>query len=482
MARVNGTIADNILSGTNGRDLIRGFGGMDHIETKGGNDRVSGSGDINTGRGNDAFYSVRAMYGNWLNDNFFTDVAMRAGNDLVVMTDHDPLHGGTNYAFGIDIKLGSGRDTIIYGAKTFADVQDLGSGADTAFILSDSIGGGGSGGVRLSLGGEGQFGIYTDPQSDTVHLDSNTPVTTLYQFGENDQIVLYGTDMTLQDIRQRTTFIHNDKSSLIVTLDNGNTLEVVKGWQGYLGADNLTIVDRELSVREKVLIGNEATLKNALFLSGADNGVKAEGKVVFAGAGDDIVRGDTRNDVFYGDGGDDRLLGNRGHDLLDGGMGDDRLIGGAGRDVIHTGAGEDFVLAGRGDDEIIFSRGGGTLKGGGGRDRFELDDVLVNGNPDLKLKGGSGTDTFAIEGSYRYPAIKLLDFRPGQDVIELEARDGWSTSDEVAYVERLLSRVGTLDTTKGDDFDGAYIHYGNLNIELRGVDSDALSVSDFIFG
>lgn len=481
MARVNGTIADNALFGTNGRDLIRGFGGNDHIQSNGGNDRVSGSGDIDTGRGNDSYYSVRGHYENWLTGNFFTDVEMGAGNDLAVLTGHDPIHGTTNYAFGIDVDLGGGRDTIIYGAKPFADTQNLGSGADTAYILSDSVGGAGTGGVRLSLGGDGQFGIQNDRQSDTVHLDSNTPVTTLYQFGENDQIVLYGTDMTMQDVRLRTTFIHNDKSSLIVTLDNGSTIEVVKGWQGYLGADNLTIVDRELSVREKVLLGNEATLRDALFLSGADNGVKAKGKVVFAGAGDDAVRGDVRNDVFYGDGGDDRLVGNRGHDLLDGGTGDDRLLGGKGRDFIYTGAGEDFVSAGRGSDEIIFSRGGGTLKGGAGRDRFELDDVLVNGDPDLKLKGGSGADTFAIESNYRYPAIKVLDFRPGQDVIELEARDGWGTNEEVAYLERLLDRVGTLDTTRGDDFDGAYIHYDKLNIELRGLGPDALSASDFIF-
>src|SRR5947199_7766373 len=73
---------------------------------------------------------------------------------------------------------------------------------------------------------------------------------------------------------------------------------------------------------------------------------------VWAGAGNDFVRGGAGNDKIHGGVGNDRLFGGAGNDLLDGGGGKDRLDGGAGNDRLVGRAGNDVLLGGAGSDRL----------------------------------------------------------------------------------------------------------------------------------
>ena len=58
----------------------------------------------------------------------------------------------------------------------------------------------------------------------------------------------------------------------------------------------------------------------------------AKADVIFAGGGNDVVRGLKGNDVVCGGGGKDKLIGGPGKDTLLGGPGPDTLVGGPGKD------------------------------------------------------------------------------------------------------------------------------------------------------
>jgi len=67
----------------------------------------------------------------------------------------------------------------------------------------------------------------------------------------------------------------------------------------------------------------------------------AKADVIFAGGGNDVVRGLKGNDVVCGGGGKDKLIGGPGKDKLLGGPGPDTLVGGPGKDKLVGGAGTD---------------------------------------------------------------------------------------------------------------------------------------------
>lgn len=76
---------------------------------------------------------------------------------------------------------------------------------------------------------------------------------------------------------------------------------------------------------------------------------------IYAGDGDDIVRGGKGSDEIYG---------GRGHDLLAGRDGDDWLYGQAGKDKLRGGRGHDILRGGRHGDD---------MRGGHGLDDYHYD-------------------------------------------------------------------------------------------------------------
>ena len=182
----------------------------------------------------------------------------------------------------------------------------------------------------------------------------------------------------------------------------------------------------------------------------------------WAGAGDDLVRGEEGLDTLWGGRGADRLLGGSGDDRLHGGSGDDlllggsghdRLLGNAGRDVLKGGPGEDVLKGGAGADRLHGRDDADRLFGGGGADRLwggGGDDRLDGGGGRDTLTGGSGRDVFAFaDGS---GDDRVLDFVAGRDRLEIDT----------------AKRI----RVEADD-EGTTVEWGGNAVRLVGVTLDA---------
>lgn len=110
------------------------------------------------------------------------------------------------------------------------------------------------------------------------------------------------------------------------------------------------------------------------------------------------------NDTVRGHGGDDLLYGNQGDDIVSGGAGDDRLYGGqndVGWDEIWAGLGNDVAYGNFGSDLLDGYNGADTLFGGKNNDYVrggEGDDVLYGNLGDDTLVGDAGADRFVFSG------------------------------------------------------------------------------------
>ena len=82
-------------------------------------------------------------------------------------------------------------------------------------------------------------------------------------------------------------------------------------------------------------------------------GVKSARLIVYAGLGNDTLKGGAGSDYLDGGSGNDALEGNAGDDLLIGGTGNDTVKGGSGEDILVKGAGRDSLDGGTGDDTYI---------------------------------------------------------------------------------------------------------------------------------
>jgi Ca2+-binding RTX toxin-like protein len=104
------------------------------------------------------------------------------------------------------------------------------------------------------------------------------------------------------------------------------------------------------------------------------------------GAGDDILVGNRKANLFFGGRGDDRLTGRAGFDAFQSGPGDDTLSGGRGTDVLEAGPGDDVLVGGGGFDVLMGNEGRDTffardgardaVEGASGRDRACVDQGL----------------------------------------------------------------------------------------------------------
>jgi Ca2+-binding RTX toxin-like protein len=135
----------------------------------------------------------------------------------------------------------------------------------------------------------------------------------------------------------------------------------------------------------------------------------SEGDILLGGLGDDTIRGDDGLDTANGGFGEDTIDGGQGNDTLLGRPGNDEIFGRAGNDSIQGGDGDDVIDGGANSDNIRGGSGDDVIEGGPGRD---------------VLKGGFGSDTFRFGPGSAEPGNidRIVDFNPGEDVIELSRR------------------------------------------------------------
>ena len=163
-----------------------------------------------------------------------------------------------------------------------------------------------------------------------------------------------------------------------------------------------------------VIVGNTA---DNMLSGGNGNDTELGGDgadVLYGGAGNDFLQGNDGNDQLYGGDGSDVLDGGSGGNWLSGGNGADVLVGGSGNDTLYGddgndtifgnedndylsgGTGDDYLDGGAGDDVIDAGPGNDTAVGGDGNDvmfGFGGNDVLVGQNGDDQIYGGDNDDT-----------------------------------------------------------------------------------------
>jgi Ca2+-binding RTX toxin-like protein len=141
--------------------------------------------------------------------------------------------------------------------------------------------------------------------------------------------------------------------------------------------------------------------------------------VVYAGGGDDWVRGADRQaadpgDLICGGIGNDNLRGGLGNDKINGGDGHDTVIGYFGVDVLQGNAGNDHMNDADGDDDWYdsYDPGTDTMRGGGGNDLMQsvsgadkvygdegADQLWDYSHAKTYLYGGPGDDYINATGS-----------------------------------------------------------------------------------
>lgn len=205
-------------------------------------------------------------------------------------------------------------------------------------------------------------------------------------------------------------------------VDAGDTLTIVSvGTSGTLGSvifdaatQSLRYVADDDSF-DGLAVGATATDSFTYTIRDADGLTStATVTVTVTGIADGIViRAGNGNDVVNGMAGEDRLFGDNGNDTLNGGAGHDLLAGGRGNDILNGEVGNDFLIGGKGDDQ---------LTGGEGRDTFVFG---ANGGHDTVFDFASASDTIRLSDGITIFGTSSSDFNgDGVADIRLTFNDG----------------------------------------------------------
>lgn len=305
---INGTDANNTLSGGAGPDTVHGFAGADSLSGGSANDRLNG------GDGNDT---------------------------LVGGSGHDSLDGGA----GIDTYVfatGSGCDVVLtQGAYAGNDIIQLGNGITTSNISLKML----QGALLISVTGyQDQLRVET---YRSQHELGNAP---LLKFADSTQ---WNSSYVMSLVSQPTAG-HDD-----IQLLSSGSLDALAGddsLHGSIGADTLSG-----GLGKDSLFGAGG---NDLLQGGANN------DYLFDNSGNNSLLGGGGNDTLIADSGNDTLDGGAGNDTMTGGAGNDVYQFGLGSgndtinaadatlgklDILQLGAGISSaqVLLSRQDDDLI---------------------------------------------------------------------------------------------------------------------------------
>lgn len=435
--QIDGTLANDVMTGTDGDNVIHGGAGDDSIFGWAGDNTIYG------GDGNDRIFVGGIDYTSVAGGDNHLDGG--AGNDRI------NGHHGADTIIG-----GDGNDHLSgYGGD---DILDGGAGDDTLYFrnaLPDTVhdvNNQFSGGNDIMTGGAGDdtFVAYAN-MFDAGGLSAPRGTMTITDFnagaGSEDRIELsggyfYRTGLDIprdfDEVLAISTQVNNDThialtNDFTIILENVIVTDLVdEDFTNYLEP-------RWGSEGDDVMTGN--TLRghggNDTLTGGTGN------SGILGGDGNDIISGGDGDDRLYGDGGNDTIDGGDDEDIIRGGDGDDTIDGGAGDDIVSGGHGDDIVDGGAGNDTIYGAQGNDTLTGG---------------------TSGSAGDRFMFNFS-DFGDDTVTDFSLGTDKIELPA-------DYTGGFQDLLN--ATVDTA-----DGAKITLDQGTITLTGISKSQLSANDF---
>lgn len=456
------TLFINDITGTNAAETLVGTERNDHIQALGGNDVLVGSAGEDTldgGTGNDTvdysqmdgavtvylthdytlkangsrdtLISIEHVIGSRYNDtlilNRYNNIAYGgAGDDIIHARDgNDTVYGedGNDRLYGMDgddTLYGGAGDDRLYGDNTDTDLTGTGNDSLYGGAGNDMLWG--HSGDDLLDGGDGNDQMYGMEDNDT------------FIGGQGNDLMDGGSGFDTVDYSRLT-------SKVDVYLTHGRTDKA--GGE----TDTLRSIEKVIATAydDNIVLGDSH-------------------EEVHGGDGHDTVYARAGNDTIYGDGGDDRLYGMDGDDVIYGGDGNDRLYG----DKVNasdTWSGNDTLYGGAGND---------TLFGHGG------DDILDGGTGADKLYGNEGRDTFVI--SSLDAADEFMDFTangPESDRIDITSiLSGFDSAtdnlnDFVQFVFRSATRTDVLvnNDGAGNDWQLAAI----IRTDMSGVTVDDLA-------
>ncbi|MCF7544292.1 calcium-binding protein [Pseudomonas petrae] len=305
-----GAIKALVLQGTDANQSLTGYSTDDVIDGGAGDDTVSGAGGSDTLSGGAGEDVLNGGSGDDLLDG-------GSGADTVSGDD------------GNDRLLGGAGNDILYGGSG-NDILDGGVG-------NDRLDGGAGDDIYLFGKGSGQDTVYYANESRADKLD------TIKLVGLNVADVT-----VLRDSYDLVILVNGTADSIRVNYHFMS--DATSGYQ----IDRIQFADGtywdQATIKSEVMKGSDADQ----YLTGY-----AGDDVINAGAGDDTVYGGTGSDTLLGGAGVDTLYGEDGGDSLFGGVGNDYLFGGSGNDVLDGGAGNDRLDGGAGDDTYLFGKGSG---------------------------------------------------------------------------------------------------------------------------
>ena len=539
MAIINGTAANNSLSGTALSDDINGFDGNDTLSGLAGNDNLSGGNGhdvLNGGTGADA------MSGGDGNDTFSVDnvgdaVSGGTGTDLVQVT----------LAAGLYTLDGDVENATAMGASL---INITGNGLDN--VLTGSTGGNtlrGEGGNDTLDGGTGIDGMFGGTGDDTYVVDhaldsvdeTGGDGTDLVQVKFASGVYTLGADIENGQVMASSAagITGNDLANKLTGSSGANTLT------GGIGNDTL-----DGGVGNDKLIGG---VDNDTYIVNAAGDIiteaAAEGddhvQVAFTAAGTyvlsdnietatvtsvnpllnvnitgnfqaNVLTGNAGNNLLAGGGGNDTLEGLAGKDTLDGGAGTDRVIisgnyadfditaapsGVAGDiqlksltqtiiirgvEVLAFGDGDkivaDLSIATNGDDYLTMT--GGTKDGLAGNDTIigsGGNDTLIGGKGNDLMSGGLGDDVYHVDSLLDSPVENPAG---GTDGILLSVASGtYVLPTEVEWIQ--VTSTGAVNVTGHAGASNMITGGSGANILIGGDQADMLDGglgSDKLFG
>jgi len=336
--------------------------------------------DVRAGSGNDTI--IGSAQADTLNGDSGDDLLIAgAGDDQVTGGSGDDTVDGESG--NDDLAGGRGFDTLIVAADSNLIINStitVGDGVDSHREFEQGLLSGGDGHNRL------------DARLATI------PVTLMG--GRGNDTLLGGPRGDRLDGGLGTDFAEIVGSNITLTNSNapGVDIDAVISVEGLLlvaEASGSTIDASAYTLGPVTIIGSSGkdTLKGGagddliLAGAGADN--------VSGGAGNDAILAGGGADTVSGGDGDDLIFGGRGNDLLSGENGDDLILGGIGKDVINGGAGEDGLFGGRNSDTIRGGANDDLIFGSSGRDVLDGEsgqDTLFGNSGRDSLFGGLGDD------------------------------------------------------------------------------------------
>ena len=461
-----GTAAAETLTGGHGNDTISGLGGADMLIGKDGNDTFYADAldSIDAGDGYDRVFLIGDtgfVHGGsvWQTWTGIEEVTGTAQADVINL---DNPYGGQagmlidGGAGNDDIVATHGDDTIIGGA---GDERIIGSaGNDTAvfagalsgydfdwsdfwnsLVVYDTRGGGGLGtgpdGADTVIDVENlKFSDGTISVADLLALHSTTVTGTasadyLSAGIGNDTVLGLEGDDTLIGGGNDDVLVGGPGDDLLFDVQGHNVAvfsgaSTDYGWVRNIAGDIVIWGDPADGVDTLQGITTCRFSDGDFSIASLSNWeMLPDGKFIAGTAGDDFIGSALSSSLvansIYGFGGNDVIYTGGPEGLVRGGAGDDVIHGEATYNSLNGNAGNDWLYGGDGESWLYGEDGS---------------DVLIRGAGDGGMAGGAGADVFRVHTSSGISNCEILDFTPGEDLIDLSGY-GLTYADVVATTD-----------------------------------------------